>query len=268
MGRLEQHVGVKINAVGPDDGPRPPINHHLREIRQDPEFDYPGSRRRITVLDPLVGKSGWLTCVRATLTGLDAEDTVLLAAIDEAGSELDGHQGERLLGLPAVVRASAEPSSEVRQVLDGRILPMAAVLAEAEELKIRSGGWFQEETDKLDQWAEDRRTSLRDALENLDRDIRDTKRAARSAPTLPEKLELQRKTRRLEEQRDASWRDDDATAREIERQKDQLLDQTARRLESRTERESSVHDSVAPGLDLSRWTICRKRANISTYQFD
>lgn len=198
-------------------------------------FDYSRSGRKISVLEPLHGQSGWLTCVRVTVAGLDAEDSIVLAAIDDADAELDSEQCERLLGLPAVVREPVDLPSTVRQRLEGRVTASAHALLD--DLKSRSGGWFQDETDKLDRWAEDRRSALREALHDLDREIRDTKKAARSAATLPEKLELQRKARRLEEQRDTSWREYDTAAREIERQKDQLLDQTAKRLESREERE-------------------------------
>jgi hypothetical protein len=56
--------------------------------------------------------------------------------------------------------------------------------------------------DKLDRWAEDRRTALKVELEELDLHIRETRKAARLAPNLPDKLECQRSLRRLEAQRD------------------------------------------------------------------
>ena len=47
---------------------------------------------------------------------------------------------------------------------------------------------------------------------------------------IPDKLALQRKVRKLEQQRDDAWRAYDAAAREIEAQKDVLLDQVEERL--------------------------------------
>lgn len=207
-------------------------------------FDYSGSRRRISVLESVVGKTGWLTCVRVTVTGLDAEDSIVLAAVDDNDVRLDQDQCERLLGLPAAVRGAAEPSPSVSQRLEGQVTSIATSLLE--DLKTRSGSWFQDESDKLDRWAEDRRDSLRQQLEDLDHAIKDAKKAARSSATLPEKLELQRKARRLEEQREGSWREYDSAARDIERQKDRLLDDTAKRLESRAERQQ---------LFIVRWSL-------------
>lgn len=72
-------------------------------------------------------------------------------------------------------------------------------------------------------------------MDELDDGIKETKKAARLAPNLPEKLELQRKLRGLETKRDDAWRTYDAASREVDRQKDVLLDEIGRRLEQKTE---------------------------------
>ena len=61
----------------------------------------------------------------------------------------------------------------------------------------KNGHWFDTEMDKLDRWAEDRRSALKAELDDLDQTIKDAKKSARLAPNLPEKLEIQRKLRRL-----------------------------------------------------------------------
>jgi predicted nucleic acid-binding Zn-ribbon protein len=91
--------------------------------------------------------------------------------------------------------------------------------------------------DKLDHWAEDRRASLKGELDELDETIKETKKAARLAPNLPEKLERQRALRQLESKRTEAWKIFDEAMREIERQKDALLDEISRRLEQRIEQE-------------------------------
>ena len=89
--------------------------------------------------------------------------------------------------------------------------------------------------DKLDRWADDRRAALKAELEEFDQEIKETKKSARMAPNLPEKLELQRKLRGLETKRDEAWRAYDTASRDIDRQKDALLDEISRRLEQKTE---------------------------------
>jgi SNF2 family DNA or RNA helicase len=58
------------------------------------------------------------------------------------------------------------------------------------------------------------------------------------APNLPEKLEIQRKLRTLEAKRDEAWRAYDAAARDVEKQKDSLLDEIGRRLQQQTASDS------------------------------
>ena len=103
------------------------------------------------------------------------------------------------------------------------------------DMTAKNGHWFDTEMDKLDRWAEDRRASLKAELAELDEALKETKKSARFAPTLPEKLERQRKLRGLETKRDEAWRAYDAASRDIDRQKDDLLDEISRRLEQKTE---------------------------------
>ena len=103
------------------------------------------------------------------------------------------------------------------------------------DMTIRNGRWFDTEMDKLDRWAEDRRASLQTELAELDEALKEAKKAARLAPTLPEKLERQRAARTLESRREEAWRIYDQASRDIDHQKDALLDEISRRLEQKTE---------------------------------
>jgi predicted nucleic acid-binding Zn-ribbon protein len=100
--------------------------------------------------------------------------------------------------------------------------------------------------DKLDRWAEDRRASLKAELDELDEAIKETKKAARLAPNLPEKLERQRALRQLETKRTEAWKAFDEASQVIDRQKDVLLDEISSRLDQKLEQEP---------LFTLRWTL-------------
>jgi hypothetical protein len=106
-----------------------------------------------------------------------------------------------------------------------------------EETTTRNGRWFDSEMDKLDRWTEDRRATLKGELAELDDALKEAKKAARLAPTLPEKLDRQRAARTLEAKREDTWRAYDQASREFDRQKDALLDEISRRLEQRIDEE-------------------------------
>ena len=198
-------------------------------------FQYTGSGKNIAVLDPLRGQRGWLVCSRLTMSALETEDLLVLAGFSDNGVALDEAQCRRLFDLPAIQGVRCETPA-----------PIAATLAEAQarrrqelldDMTTRNGRWFDTEMDKLDRWAEDRRASLKAELAELDEALKEAKKAARLAPTLPEKLERQRATRTLEAKREEAWRAYDQASREIDHQKDALLDEISQRLEQRIEQE-------------------------------
>jgi hypothetical protein len=141
------------------------------------EFDQLQRELEIAALEPLVGRSGWLVC---TLRALETEDRLVFSGVTDDGMALNETPCRRLFDLP------------VRQDGPCSIPPATAATLEAtqahrcqtllEEITTRNGQWFDTEMDKLDQWAEDRRASLRAELTELDDALKDAKKAARLAP--------------------------------------------------------------------------------------
>jgi len=191
-------------------------------------FQYTGSGKHIAVLEPLVGRSGWLVCARLTLRALETEDRLIFAGCTDDGMPLDETPCRRLFDLPAQQEAPYSIPPATAAALDAAQARRRQALLE--ETTTRNGHWFDTEMDKLDRWAEDRRASLRAELAELDEALKDAKKAARLAPTLPEKLERQRAARALETRREEAWRAYDQASREIDAQKDALLDTISQRL--------------------------------------
>ena len=68
-------------------------------------------------------------------------------------------------------------------------------------------------------------------LKEFDDLVAELKKEARAAQNLPEKLAFQRKLRDVDRKRDEAWKAYDAAAREVEKKKDQLLDEVQEQLE-------------------------------------
>jgi len=198
-------------------------------------FQFANSGKNIAILEPLVGKSGWLNCVHLTVSALETEDQILFIGTTDDGQLLDHTQCRRFFDLSAVQGDDCQPSGTIASVLESAKNRRRKELLE--EMTARNGRWFDTEMDKLDRWAEDRRNSLKTELAELDEALKEAKKAARLAPTLPEKLERQREVRKLESKRDEAWRAFDSASREVERQKDDLLDEISRRLEQQIQEE-------------------------------
>lgn len=197
-------------------------------------FEYSASGKKITSLDPLVTQRGWLSCECLTLAAFEVEDHLVFAGLTDDGEILDSGQCRRLFDLPASCK-NLPPSRRPAVSELGECL-VAQRKTIAEQIQNKNGVYFDSEMDKLDRWADDRRNSLKTVLAELDDAIKQMKKDARLAPNLPTKLELQRKLRQLENKRNEAWKDFDESSREIDRQKDSLLDEISRRLEQKTER--------------------------------
>lgn len=198
-------------------------------------FDYTGSGKNIAILEPILGRDGWLACTRLTMSALETEDRLVFAGMTDDGILLDEAQCRRFFDLPACQGNLCTPPMPVLAALNESLARRRQELLE--EIGARNSRWFDTEMEKLDRWAEDRRVSLKAELTELDEALKEARKAARLAPTLPEKLERQRAIRVLDSKRDEAWRAYDAASREIDRQKDALLDEISRRLEQRFEDE-------------------------------
>jgi superfamily II DNA or RNA helicase len=198
-------------------------------------FDLTGSGKNIAILNPLVGQQGWLRVTRLAVTALEAEDHILFAAFADDGTQLDDAQCRRFFDLLAQdvdgVASEGEASTHLEKIAT------ETRKATLDEMSTRNGHWFDIEMDKLEHWAEDRRATLKAELDELDESLKVARKAARTAPSLPEKLERQREVRRLETKRDDAWRAFDQASRDLDKQKDTLLDDIAKRLEQRIEEE-------------------------------
>ena len=92
---------------------------------------------------------------------------------------------------------------------------------------------FDEQIEKLDKWASDKKNGLKIKLKELDEEIENLKKEARYSPNLQEKLQKQKQIRGLEKKRDETWKTYDADAQEINKKRDQLIDEIESRMEQK-----------------------------------
>ena len=90
----------------------------------------------------------------------------------------------------------------------------------------------------MDRWGEDQRNSLKLALKELEDQIKETRRNARLAPNLPEKLKLEREKRSLDSKRDEAWKRYEQAAKDIDTRKDGLMDEVEKRLKQQVNEQS------------------------------
>lgn len=207
-------------------------------------FGYTGSKKKITVVERLLGSSGWLCCALLRAQALEAEDHLLLAGTTDAGEVVDDETLRRLFDLPGQVRGSARCDAAQRARLQDLLRTLEASLRQRQGE--RNGAWFDAEVEKLDRWAADRHATLQAELRDIQDRLKTLRREAREAGSLPKKLELRQKARKLELREHEAWKAAERAKAEIDRQKDELLDGIAERLQQKSETSE---------LFTIRWTV-------------
>jgi adenine-specific DNA-methyltransferase len=187
---------------------------------QDVAFDYSNYEGIINVLEPLVGKSGWLTLSSFTVESLDqAEDHLIFGIITDDGLPLDETAAARLFTLPAKV---AGPCLSIApEVLATATRQRQAAIQR--DISERNARFFEAEADKLDGWAEDLKLGLEREIKDIDRQIKEARRAAITALTLEEKLAGQKQIRALESQRTQRRRSLFDAQDQVDHQRDDLI---------------------------------------------
>jgi ERCC4-related helicase len=192
-------------------------------------FDYTQSRIRISILEYLVGKSGWISIKKVTVSSFESEDYIVLTGIFDKGEILDEEICKRMFSLPAKeMQPTALEDPTLRDALNCEYERRKKKIFE--QIGIKNARFFEQELDKLDKWGEDKRNSLKITLKEYDDKIAELKKASRLAPNMPEKLIFERERRQFEAKRDEAWKDYDLAAKEITKQKDELLDNIQERL--------------------------------------
>ena len=216
-----------------------------REINLDQKtltFRYRGAGKRISILDELAGKQGWLICELLTVSAFESQDHILFAGCTDAGVAMTVEQCRRCFSLAAEeeLLSTAIPAALSESLSASIRHEKDAVIT---GLSIRNNEFFDAELDKLDRWGEDRRATLKQTLRELEDTIRAVKREARLAPNLPLKLKLEREKRNLETNRDEAWKEYEEAARDIEKRKDSLIDEVEKKLSQQINQKTlfSIH---------------------------
>jgi adenine-specific DNA-methyltransferase len=103
------------------------------------------------------------------------------------------------------------------------------------EISERNARFFEAEADKLDGWADDLKIGLEREIKELDRQIKEARRAATAALTLEEKLAGQKQIKALEAQRNQKRRSLFDAQDEVDRQREALIAQIEGKLQQTTE---------------------------------
>ncbi len=198
------------------------------------QFHYHQGEGQHSALQVRLGQSGVMRIEKLTFryAGI-AEEHLLVAAITDDGVVLPADEAEKLLRIPATSTPINEPNTttliEVMETLRDK---------QAAETSEKLEQYFERENAKLERWADDRRQALQLTIDELDREIRELKRASRQLSSLQEKVQAKRRIKQKERERDRAMTEYHESKKEIEQQEDRLLDEIEAKLKLETTTET------------------------------
>lgn len=164
-------------------------------------LDYTNSSAHVALIKQLVGSSGWLTVDKLTIDSFEREDFFLYACITDDGKPVYADIAEKIMNLPCVGSQplASELSESTSAMLAEQITVQRADITSANAE--RNNNFFEEEMEKLDNWAEDVKSGLEKELRDLDAEIKLRKSESKKTSRLEEKVRLQRLIKDLEKRR-------------------------------------------------------------------
>lgn len=197
---------------------------------------YSSAAEKISALNTLLGKSGYLAVTKLHIKGTNEEEHILLDGLTNDGVMLSEDQCAHLLELHFSNIKSEETVKDNKEKLEDSIAH--SIKSKQAEIAERNSNYFDEELDKIESWADDRKLSLELKIKELDKEIKTRRTDARKLVKLDNKVAEQRAIKDLEKKRNNLRRELFDKQDEIDSEKDKLLDNVQARLEN----ESSIEE--------------------------
>ena len=195
-------------------------------------FNISDHSTRISLVENLKDRAGWLSLQHLVVESFDEEDYLLFSGFDDLGTSIDQETCEKLFNCKAEVVPLEDLPTDISEWLTREEERNAAATI-ARNLE-QNNKHFAQARDQLDKWAEDMEMAAQKELDDTKRQIRDVQRRSRQAPTLDEQHALQEELTKLERKkrklRERIFEIED----EIAEKRDRLVEALEKRMQQKT----------------------------------
>ncbi len=200
-------------------------------------FDYTNSDKKITLIEDLIGKKGYLDISNFSIEALESEDEILYSGFTDDGNTIDKEVLKRFFSLPIKVKVEeANIDSGIRERLSDLINSYSTDIINSNMEK--NNNFFDEEMDKLEKWADDLKNSIEIELKELEKEIKTTKTESKKITKLEAKIEAQKSIKDMEKRRNKLRQNLFTHQDEIEEKKDNLISDIENKLKQSTRLEN------------------------------
>lgn len=192
-------------------------------------FDLSNSKSKISYLDQFIDDEGWMKLIKVEIDSFEKEDYIIASAVLDDGTVLESDMALKLFSLDGTEEGSISLDPEFAQKMEEIHYANCQDIITSNAIK--NSDFFDEEMDKLDQWADDVKIGLLKEVNDLDSEIKLRKSEAKKILNLEEKVKAQRNVKDLEKKRDEKRKRLYEAQDEVDEKKENLLSDIERRLE-------------------------------------
>lgn len=201
-------------------------------------FDVSRHDRKVSMIRPLIGRTGWLRLDKLTLESDAREEFLLFTAVSDTGENIDQELVQRLMDVSgAVVEGMSQAPDDA---VSARLAADAERLAQASLARASEAGdnRFRTVQTQLNQWADDKIAAAEQEIEVIRRDLRAARRQADLAENVAIQQQALEQVAQLESKRRRARRNIDDVEDNVEQERQSLLKQLQARCQQRHSREN------------------------------
>lgn len=194
-------------------------------------FDISNHPTKISMIESLKGKSGWLKLSKMAIDSFDRHEELVFTAANDDGAMLDQETCQKLFNCDALTQGACEmPDDTKRKITAEEKQRHSATMNRVLEY---NNQFFREEHARIDKWADDMILAAEKELKDIREQIKAIGRQVRLAETIEEQAELQQKELELTKKRRKLRNKLDDIEDEIEQKARNMKDQLQARLQQK-----------------------------------
>lgn len=216
-----------------------PLGEHVLEQGKSIEcscaevsFDISNHPTKISVIESLKGKSGWLTLQYLNIESFEKEEYLLFSGMDDDKKSLDQEVLEKMFLCTGTINKSIELPVEIKNHLDQNMdrHKKATINHSLEE----NNKHFNEAREKLEKWADDMILASEKELHETKQQIKALTRESRMATTMEDQHSIQERIATLEKKKRKQRQRIFEIEDEIIEKRDALINSLEKRMIQRT----------------------------------
>jgi superfamily II DNA/RNA helicase len=198
-------------------------------------FDLSNNRYKISILEPLRGKHGYLLASKLTIDSYDTEEHILLTAITDGYKLLDEEMATKLFSLGAMQteKTTIDTNDIGKLEVEHKKLQEEVLRLNEQHNNVH----FTKASEKLHKWADDKLLAVEKELKETKAKIKELNRQSSATTELEEQSKIQSQIKEQEKKRRKIQREIFDIEDEIAEERDELIDRLKGAMQQKIETE-------------------------------